>query len=476
MTRECRRFGLCLLLICYTFVLLSCVGHVQSKPNENAEGVVNMEVQQDQSTGQVSNTTESLTEEERLAKVTQENVRKLQEVDWGQADGDNGWEERRKLQVPVSNDPQMDTGVVDPEHVLHEDGADDHHGDAHAEVKTDPAQAMEAVLKDGEVKEQAEQETLDSLRPGVLTNVHDGPSRTAAEIMKTQQFGIMDIEEVMHEGHHVHGDDHHGSGPVQGGDVEKIVHGEEGVHDDHDGHDAKNKSLSTLDPAKLMHGQDAEHECDGKPCFIDHENPGGMPPQDPLLQQGQNKGSNQKEQIEKKPFGTDPEKDAHGEDHAHEHDDDPNYKTKNKVTYKDIIDLGLSEEQLKGVDLTKLLEQEQQEFENWQRDSMADENSNYWQEQVKDLRKEYLDKIYAKIKHISQPDEENQEWEVTEDDIVHGTESKVEHEMEMWGRTEPKAHRKPYEAIHGRRGENEEQEEQPNENQSEQTSEQTSEE
>uniref|UniRef100_A0A2C9LEF4 Uncharacterized protein n=1 Tax=Biomphalaria glabrata TaxID=6526 RepID=A0A2C9LEF4_BIOGL len=400
------------------------------------EGVVNMEVQQDQSTGQVSNTTESLTEEERLAKVTQENARKLQEVDWGQADGDNGWEERRKLQVPVLNDPQRDTGVVDPEHVLHEDGADDHHGDAHAEVKTDPAQAMEAVLKDGEVKEQAEQETLDSLRPGVLTNVHDGPSRTAAEIMKTQQFGIMDIEEVMHEGHHVHGDDQHGSGPVQGGDVEKIVHGEEGVHDDHDGHDTKNKSLSTLDPAKLMHGQDAEHECDGKPCFVDHENPGGMPPQDPLLQQGQNKGSNQKEHIEKKPT----------------------------ITYVRPM-----------FDLTKLLEQEQQEFENWQRDSMAGENSNYWQE-VKDLRKEYLDKIYAKIKHISQPDEENQEWEVTEDDIVHGTESKVEHEMEMWGRTEPKAHRKPYEAIHGRRGENEEQEEQPNENQSEQTSEQTSEE
>lgn len=39
---------------------------------------------------------------------------------------------------------------------------------------------------------------------------------------------------------------------------------------------------------------------------------------------------------------------VHGEHNVHQHVDQANYRPKNKVFYKDIIDLGLSEEQLKG--------------------------------------------------------------------------------------------------------------------------------
>ncbi|XP_059167934.1 uncharacterized protein LOC131949976 isoform X2 [Physella acuta] len=171
---------------------------------------------------------------------------------------------------------------------------------------------------------------------------------------------------------------------------------------------------------------------------------------------------------------------VHGEHNVHHHVDEANYRPKNKVLYQDIIDLGLSEEQLKGIDLNKLLDQEKREFENWQRDEMGNDanDASYWQE-VRDLRKEYLQKIYSKIRELSQPDLDTAEWDQGDDDIrgmkdpqqLHAGESELEHEMEMWGRTEPKENRKAYNVLHGRRGMNEEEEGGQGENKSDEEAE-----
>ncbi|KAH9512728.1 hypothetical protein Btru_038036 [Bulinus truncatus] len=414
---------------------------------------------------------------ENAAKTAEKNVRKVDEVDWGHADGDNGWEERKVGQPenvqsttePIAQnltDEVQNAGVVGPEHMMHADGESHHKDDVHLEVPIEQASVIEEVIKDGQAKEQAEQEAIDNIRPGVLKNVHDGASRLMAEAMKNQKFGPLDIEEVMHGGHHVHEGEQQ-TGPVQGGDVEKIAHGEDGVHDEH-GDSDENKTDSTFDPEQLLHGASG-HDCDGKPCSEDHkkpELPGGMPPEDPLRQAKNQVEKKPQENVEREPTGLDPERLLHGDDHAHDHD--PNYKTKNKITYKDIINLGLSEEQLKGIDLAALLEQEKNELNNYEQERKSNENggdTSEW-EHVKDIRKEYLQKIYAKIKHISPPTE-NQEW-IEMEDLVHDNESEVEHEMELWGRTEPKGQRQPYDNILGRRGANEEESGQPDDQEPEQ--------
>jgi hypothetical protein len=54
---------------------------------------------------------------------------------------------------------------------------------------------------------------------------------------------------------------------------------------------------------------------------------------------------------------------SHGDDHEHE-----KVRKGKVITYRDIIKLGLDETQLKGVDLTKLLKDNEREYDDWQRD------------------------------------------------------------------------------------------------------------
>ena len=61
--------------------------------------------------------------------------------------------------------------------------------------------------------------------------------------------------------------------------------------------------------------------------------------------------------------------------HDNEHDDDDEIhedlddrRPGKTITYKDIIDLGLDEKRLKGVDLNKLLLENQEEYDDWQRE------------------------------------------------------------------------------------------------------------
>lgn len=62
-----------------------------------------------------------------------------------------------------------------------------------------------------------------------------------------------------------------------------------------------------------------------------------------------------------------------------------------------------------------------------------------------DLRKAYLAKLYDKVRHLSNPDIDNAQWERDElNDSPHEGESKVEHEMEMWASTASKGNRKRY--------------------------------
>ncbi|CAL1532708.1 unnamed protein product [Lymnaea stagnalis] len=371
-------------------------------------------------------------------------------------------------QQQVNSESQPSMGVIDPEEIMHGDGVHGHdHGgsDVHGGKVVDPVAALEEAKRHGEAKHQAEGAELDVLQPQVQANVHDGAARNAAEFLKNQQYGPNDIEEIVHGGHHVHGDDHDpGKDKVQGGDVEAIAHGQGGVHEDHG--DGKNQRQHlTVDPEEMMHGGTGEAHDHGAHAQPEKQpQPGGDAPEDEML----TKGLGQEPKVkEEKDIGPTFEKAVHGEDHVHDHD--PNYRPKNIITYKDIIDLGLTEEQLKGIDLNKVLEQEQREFDNWQQQELGNDPKDpaYWNEQVKSLRQQYIEKIYAKIRDISQPDLEHAEWEDWDDEIhglkdpsqLHDGETPLEHEMEMWGRTEPKANRQPYKALHGRRGMNEELEE-----------------
>ena len=81
--------------------------------------------------------------------------------------------------------------------------------------------------------------------------------------------------------------------------------------------------------------------------------------------------------------------------HSSQEDDDlhENVRPGKVITYRDIINLGLDEKKLRGVDLRSLLEQNARDYDDWQRerDTVAGEasESSFW-ETVGKLRQRYL--------------------------------------------------------------------------------------
>jgi len=146
----------------------------------------------------------------------------------------------------------------------------------------------------------------------------------------------------------------------------------------------------------------------------------------------------------------DPEKLVHqgGDDHVHSNKGERG----KKITMQDILKLGLSEKELRGVDLSKIMEQDQKEYEKWQNgddeeDDDDDDNSNGFWGQMSQIRKNYLDGLAARIRNIGVPDMENAEWDngqlddqemPTGNKNGHPGESSLEHEMDMWANTAPK--------------------------------------
>ncbi|GFN78646.1 hypothetical protein PoB_000515200 [Plakobranchus ocellatus] len=136
-----------------------------------------------------------------------------------------------------------------------------------------------------------------------------------------------------------------------------------------------------------------------------------------------------KKQVKSDEIGPTFEQTVHGRKNIHDHTDpEPgsNVKHGKSIKYQDIVDLGLSEEILKGIDISQLLQQEKAESEEWKRFSGHDED----------------DKLSAHIKHLDLPDLDTAEWDDSYGDVntegrelPHPGESRLEHEMEMWGST-----------------------------------------
>ncbi|BFZ06733.1 hypothetical protein BsWGS_09772 [Bradybaena similaris] len=348
----------------------------------------------------------------------------------------------------VHDTAHPDIGVVEPEHMVHGDEQHgDHHGDPENATRVGEQEAE--MQQHGQERIDAENREMEDVQPKVIGgNVHDSTSRRFAEFVKDRQFLPDNAEEALHGGQHVHEEDGEGRPKqAQAGDVEGIVHGEAGVHDDH--HQQDNKAPLTADPDEMMHaGEEGDHPHDR------HESVPGVDTPNGTLVSGHHKANVQKH-TDQDDVGPEVEPLVHGGEHVHGKEADN--KTRHKVRYQDIIDLGLSQELLKGIDLSKLLEQEKKEMEAFHHDKNQKEgvkegdgdnnerDALFWQKQVTDLRKVYLAKLYDKVRHLSNPDLENAVWEKDElNDSPHEGESKVEHEMEMWASTASKGNRKRY--------------------------------
>uniref|UniRef100_A0A0B7AYH9 Uncharacterized protein n=1 Tax=Arion vulgaris TaxID=1028688 RepID=A0A0B7AYH9_9EUPU len=370
-------------------------------------------------------------------------------------------QEKNEQTGQETGDAHDDVGVVDAEHLMH---GDSDHGDHHA-ARENVASAEEMKAKSdhqAQLKVESEQKELHEIQPQIMPNVHNGQARQAAEFMKHRQFGPDQAEEALHAGHHVHEEKPSGAHREdQAGDAELIAHGGDGGH--HESEHEKEQKPLTLDPDEMMHdsqGQDHVHSSN-----LEHSRRKGdaLPGAD--TPQAQGAGEHDQHGSHRDQIG--PEFEGVIHDGKHVHVDMPGaHKPRNKVKYQDIIDLGLDQELLKGIDLSKLLEQEKKEMEDWHRETEEREGENvpdrnesersalFWQ-RVTELRKRYLEKLYAKVKHISAPDLDTAEWENDEGQVksqeslskLHEGESIVEHEMEMWASTIAKGDRKPYKVM-----------------------------
>ncbi|GFR78283.1 hypothetical protein ElyMa_003990900 [Elysia marginata] len=72
-----------------------------------------------------------------------------------------------------------------------------------------------------------------------------------------------------------------------------------------------------------------------------------------------------KMQQQKKEIGPTFERAVHGHDHVHDHEKESDHTSRKVIKYKDIVDLELGEQMLKGIDLSRLLEQERREAAEW---------------------------------------------------------------------------------------------------------------
>ncbi|KAK7090996.1 hypothetical protein V1264_010720 [Littorina saxatilis] len=316
----------------------------------------------------------------------------------------------------------------------------------------------------------------------------------------SEQFGAVEVEHLMHAQQ-----DAHGNAPEQGkpddaikgefkaGDVEQMVHGNEGeaegqgeghVHDsDPDAkkaqgpykvgdidilgkdslnvHDPKSRDqmASAGDVSALMGvgggGGGEEEKKEGLPTVADGEH----------LMHGDGGHDHDVKQLKfiktkEDSAAQDRFQDVHGlvmhsadsdKDHDHDKDKDETIKRGKTISYKDIMALGLDEERLKGVDLKKLLLDNVQEYDDWQRDREVipgeSPEASFW-EQIGELRKRYLSFGHndgeAKDLTGSKLDPDQQRWvagAMGEGEGADGGEDSIMHQMEILGNTAPKQDR-----------------------------------
>ncbi|KAK3769917.1 hypothetical protein RRG08_048128 [Elysia crispata] len=368
------------------------------------------------------------------------------EVDWGHAvtagtvqqheEEHDLQESGLRIQIPDVTEIRETIGVIDPETILHkgdnhhhnDEGVQSVHSESEGEPCTDCQNNLERIAESAKARTTAEENELNILRPNIRVNVHDPQARAIADSVRDQQFGP--------------------------GDIETIVHGGQSVHVSY-----KQARVHTGQPEAWSHEQDeAVHGEDG----------------------------HQKKVLSNEEIGPTFEKAVHGHEHVHDHtnseagSDDPSRKV---IKYQDIVDLELSEQMLKGIDLSQLMEQERREAAEWRKLSGLSEEDDSFQAardvlfvylpglpsravillKSQSLRQQYLERLAARIKFIRPPDLDTAEWDDGSDDIPNGGqglssslphpgESRVEHEMELWGSTAPKGARIPYRQQHEHKG------------------------
>lgn len=288
---------------------------------------------------------------------------------------------------------------------------------------------------------------------GVHDDSNDDPD--VPELKIAQEFKSGDVEEMVHGERHVHDNVARGdiSGPFRSGDVEELVHGadSQNVHDPTSRHKVNKEVASAGDVDRLMRG-DADDDNDAQ------EDRGKIP----TVMDGEHMlhgaGGHEHDVKQLKFVKTKEENNAkdrfsdvhaiimHSDDEDDDHSDDKIRRGK-KVTYKDIMALGLDEDMLKGIDLNQLLLQDAEEYDDWQRERLAFKGEvpegSFW-EQVGELRKRYLSfgRNDGKARDLTgaKLDPEKQEWVTGRDlnkgaDVKDGDEDDVLHELELLGNT-----------------------------------------
>lgn len=316
------------------------------------------------------------------------------------------------------------------------------------EVMVHDGQAPQEDVQTGREKFQAGD--VEHLLHGVDRNVHEDADSNPLlpEVMIRQEFKSGDAEEMVHGEKHVHDENaQQKNAPFKSGDVEELVHGSShNVHDPASRHDSeKAKIASAGEVDKLMYG-DSDVSAGGRkgpaPSVLDSEH----------LMHGA--GGHDHDVRQLKFLKTNKEnKDPFDNIHSilmHPNDDDAHEDEKirrgKKITYKDIMELGLDEDMMKGVDLKQLLLQDAREYDDWHRDKEEvkgeSPEGSFWQN-LNELRKRYLSLggMPDKSQDLTgtKLDPENQKW-VTETEQNAGrndNEDDVIHQLEMLGNTAP---------------------------------------
>nr|KAG5698477.1 hypothetical protein BaRGS_022007 [Batillaria attramentaria] len=279
----------------------------------------------------------------------------------------------------------------------------------------------------------------------------------APELKIQEEFKSGDVEDMVHGERHVHeGNANQEKGPYKAGDVEEIFHGgqdEHNVHDPESRHKVAKEVASAGDVNKLMRGEggddddgdEVDHHRGKVPTVMDGEHilhgAGGHDHDVKQL-----KFVKTKEEKEAKDRFSDLHSILMHNDDEDEHADDKIRRGK-KITYKDIIELGLDEDMLKGIDLTQLLTQDAEEYDDWQRERFAIKGeipeASFW-EQVGELRKRYLSfgRNDGKARDLTGEmlDPEKQEWVAgpgldEAGEVKDRDEDDVLHELELLGNT-----------------------------------------
>ncbi|XP_076435813.1 uncharacterized protein LOC143275524 isoform X2 [Babylonia areolata] len=398
----------------------------------------------------------------------------------------------------AGDDVKMEFGAVDVEHLMH-NGQDVHVQSETAE--TQPAESQqqqqfgpndvaELVHGKDDVNGMTSQDADDEV--GLTDN--DFKREIGAETAEHLMHGSEDVHEAQKEKEEAANSQQQYQEPFQAGNVEQMVHGEDHVHDDTKGqgqddegqgqqqqfsagedavlktagmvnvHDPSQRAKlamaagdmsafmgggggvgggegedgggggnlpSVLDTEHVMHGEGGhDHDVrklkDLKPSKADDEETKKMDRFSDLHNILMHDGGDD------------------GKQHGHHNNDDDKIRRGKTITYRDIMELGLDEESLKGIDLKQLLLENAREYDDWEREKNAvrgeSPETSFW-EQLGELRKRYLtfgrNDGEARDLTGSKLDPSQQKW-VSRMEMGAGEgerEDRILHEMEILGST-----------------------------------------